>query len=355
MVSRAARTGTTSRDRGGCWAVGHCRGYITPGRGGVAAQSFTMYRRTVSVSLLCAAVAVAAVAATGAGADDGQLLDRVLDRCSYGPGAVKCLKSTVLEFLEGGGRAAKSLPDSELDTELVKATGAYVERQVLDTGRAMDDGATAPMMGGQSQQQQQQQPTTTTTARGLNILHIISFLQVVGSVIKFGQSIAKLKQSELKLAFIPFVADMEMGMMQDKMLMPLMMMMKMKLKMLTPIMMALVSMKATKALILSKVAIMLVLGFLLKEFLKKSGIPSLLPIHLPGMPGPEPSTTASPPHMYGPPQSSGGYGGESSWEPATSYSSSSGHSSDAAHSMAYNSYLPSSSSGSSSSLSATKY
>ncbi|XP_025412342.1 uncharacterized protein LOC112684850 [Sipha flava] len=287
-----------------------------------------MYRRTVSVSLLCAAVAVASVAAVaaaggGADADGGQLLDRVLDRCSYGPGAVNCLKSTVLEFLGagGGGRAAKSVPDSELDTELVKATGAYVEHQVLDTGRAMDDGA---MMSGQSQQQQQmqqmqqmqmQQPTTTTTAR----------------------------------------ADMEMGMMQDKMLMPLMMMMKLKLKMLTPIMMALVSMKATKALILSKVAIMLVLGFLLKEFMKKSGLPSLLPIHLPGMPGPDPSTTASPPHMYGPPQSSGGYGGESSWEPATSYSSSSGHSSDAAHSMAYNSYLPSSSSGTSSSLSATKY
>lgn len=318
-----------------------------------------MYRSTVSVSLLCAAVAVAAAAASAA-ADNGQLLDRVLDRCSFGPGAVNCLKSNVLEFLEGGDRAAKSLPDSELDAELLKATGAYVERQVLDSGRAMDDGAAATAaMGGQQQMQQmqqqmQQQPTTTTTARGLNILYIISFLQVVRSIIKFGQSLAKLKQSQLNVAFIPFVADMEMGMMQDKMLMPLMMMMKMKMKMLTPIMMALVSMKATKALILSKVAIMLVLGFLVKEFLKKSGIPSLLPIHLPGMPGPEPSTTASPPHMYGPPQSSGGYGGsESSWEPASSYSS--GHSSDSAHSMAYNSYLPSSTSGSSSSLSATKY
>jgi len=171
-------------------------------------------------------------------------------------------------------------------------------------------------------------------------------------VYKFAQSLVKLKQSELNIAFIPFVADMEMGMMQDKMLMPLMMMMKMKLKMLMPIMMALVSMKATKALVLSKVAIMLVLGFLLKEFLKKSGIPGL-PLHLPGFPGSaEPSSTSGPPPMYGPPQSSG-YESSSSWEP-TGYSS---HSSDSAHSMAYNSYQPSSSSssGSSASLSSNKY
>lgn len=172
---------------------------------------------------------------------------------------------------------------------------------------------------------------------------------------KFTQSLVKLKQSEYNLAFIPFVADAEMGMMQDKMLMPLMMMLKLKLKMLMPIMMAVISMKATKALVLSKVAIMLVLGFLLKEFLKKSGIPSILPLHLPGLPGgPEPSTTAMPaPPMYGPPQSSG-YESSSSWEP-TGYSS---HSSDNSHSMAYSSYLPSSSSsssGSSASLSATKY
>ncbi|KAF0757558.1 osiris 20-like precursor [Aphis craccivora] len=240
------------------------------------------------------------------------LLDRVLDRCSLGPGAVGCLKGNVLEFLREG-RAVQS--EGDVDSELVRAAGEYIERRVneptaVPTGRAMDnEGGSAPAAASASASVAA--GTTTTTAR----------------------------------------ADMEMGMMQDKMLMPLMMMMKMKLKMLMPIMMAIVSMKATKALVLSKVAIMLVLGFLIKEFLKKSGGIPGLPIHLPGFPGPaEPSSTSAPPPMYGPPQSSS-YESSSSWEP-TGYSS---HSSDSAHSMAYNSYQPSSSSGSSASLSSTKY
>lgn len=319
-----------------------------------------MYRnRTVFVCLLSLAAATAVVA-TG---QQGNLLDKVLDECSFGPGAVECLKSNVLEFLDDGGRKGRAangmLRDggADLDAELVRATGEYIERQVFDVnvpggaatlvvrpeGRAMDDGATDI--------KPQQQSTTTTTARGLNnILFFVEFLKVVKAVMKFDQALLSLKKSELNLAFIPFVADMEMGMMQDKMLMPLMMMMKMKMKMLMPIMMALVSMKATKALILSKVAVMLVVGFLVKEFLKKSGGIPGLPLHLPGFPAPEPSTTTGHP-MYGPPQSSG-YESASSWEPS-GYSSS--HGSDSSHSMAYSSYQPSSSSGSSSSLSATKY
>lgn len=326
-------------------------------RRGVAKQSFTMHSRrtTVSVSSLSVVVLVAAVTMAGVAVADRPvdgLLDRVLDRCSLGPGAVGCLKGNVLEFLREG-RAVQA--DGDVDSELVRAAGEYIERRVneptaVPTGRAMDnEGGSAPAAASASASVAA--GTTTTTARGLDILTFVEFLKVVRSVFKFVQSLLKLKQSELNIAFIPFVADMEMGMMQDKMLMPLMMMMKMKLKMLMPIMMAIVSMKATKALVLSKVAIMLVLGFLIKEFLKKSGGIPGLPIHLPGFPGPsEPSSTSAPPPMYGPPQSSS-YESSSSWEP-TGYSS---HSSDSAHSMAYNSYQPSSSSGSSASLSSTKY
>lgn len=330
----------------------------------MANQSFRMYRITVvtvSVVLLAAAAAAAAVVAeqatrdNGGGGGGGNLLDRVLDRCPLGPGAVSCLKSNVLDYLQEGSRNGRSagVPE-DMDAELVRAAGEYVGRQIgyydgpEESRAAGDDGQQ------QQQQQQQQAATTTTTARGLDILTIYEFLKVVRSVFSLGQALAKLKRSELTVAFIPFVADMEMGMMQDKMLMPLMMLMKMKMKMLMPIMMAMVSMKATKALILSKVAVLLVLGFLIKEFLKKSGGIPGLPLHLPGMgsPAPEPSSTVGPP-MYGPPQSSG-YEASASWEP-TGYSSSAGHSSDSAHSMAYSSYLPSSSSASSSSSSATKY
>lgn len=318
-----------------------------------------MYRNRTAVVAAAFVCLWAAAAAAAVQQDDNGLLDKVLDTCALGPGAVRCLKDNVLEFLEagGGGREGRAdgMADSDIDAELVKATSRYVERQVFEVnvvpgatlvvrpGRAMDNGAMDIVP--------QQASTTTTTARGLDILNLVAFLKVLQALFKLGQALVKLKTSELNIAFIPFVADMEMGMMQDKMLMPLMMMMKMKLKMLMPIMMAIVSMKATKALILSKVAIILVLGFLVKEFLKKSGIPGLPMIHLPGFPGPtEPSTTTSHP-MYGPPQSSG-YESGSSWEP-TGYSS--GHPSDTSHSMAYSSYLPSSSSGSSSSSSATKY
>ncbi|VVC41615.1 Protein of unknown function DUF1676 [Cinara cedri] len=300
-----------------CWAVGQSRQYITSRREGVANHSFRMYRITVvSVSLVLLAVAAATAATAAAVAqqatgDNGgsNLLDRVLDKCALGPGAVSCLKSNVLDYLQDGvrkGRSTTGAPE-DMDAELIRAAGEYVGRQIgyydgLEESRAEDG------------QQQQQQTTTTTTAR----------------------------------------ADMEMGMMQDKMLMPLMMLMKMKMKMLMPIMMAMVSMKATKALILSKVAVLLVLGFLVKEFLKKSGGIPGLPLHLPGMmpAAPEPSSTVGPP-MYGPPQSSG-YESSASWEP-TGYSSSAGHTSDSAHSMAYSSYLPSSSSSSSASSSASKY
>lgn len=324
-----------------------------------------MYRSAVAVFFVSLALACAATTAVryDGNSDNNNLLDAVLDRCSMGPGAVRCLKDNVLEFLEDGRRTGRGADDSaaDIDERLVRATGEYIGRQVTEAGptiarpgRAMDNNNNAEASVAAASPQQ---PTTTTTARGLDILSVVEFLKVVRSVFKFNRSLLKLKKSELNLAFIPFVADMEMGMMQDKMLMPLMMLMKMKLKMLMPIMMAVISMKATKALIISKVAIFLVLGFLVKEFLKKSGLPGL-PLHLPGLPGSEPSTTASPPPpMYGPPQSSGYESSAGSWEP-TGYSS---HSSDSAHSMAYNSYLPSSSSSSAGSssaaagLSSTKY
>lgn len=319
---------------------------------------------TVAATLLVAVAAVAAVTgqderSNAATTPRPDLLDAVLDKCSLGPGAVDCVKRSALEWMDGG-RAGRGLQrDVDLDEDLLKATSEYMERQTY--GRAMDNNGGGAMEGQQQQQQQQQPMTTTTTARGLiNLFNLIAFFKVVRSVFKLAQSLVGLTKSEFNIAFIPFVADMEMGMMQDKMLMPLMMMMKMKMKMLMPIMMALVSMKATKALILSKVAIFLVLGFIIKEFLKKSGGIAGLPLHLPGFPGADPSTTVGPPVMhpqYGPPQSSSGYESSSSWEP-TGYSSSSGsHSSgsDSSHSMAYSSYLPSSSSSSSGSLSSSKY
>ncbi|XP_067619138.1 uncharacterized protein Osi20 [Eurosta solidaginis] len=116
----------------------------------------------------------------------------------------------------------------------------------------------------------------------------------------------------------------------NKLLLPLLLLMKLKLKVVMPILLALVSLKATKALILSKIAIKLVLGFLIYNlFTKLSGAKMMMmPAQMPSAEyGPPPSTTAS---SYDP----------SSWEPA----SGGPYARWDSQSLAYNSHYPSSSS-----------
>ncbi|XP_055548861.1 uncharacterized protein LOC129732223 isoform X2 [Wyeomyia smithii] len=128
---------------------------------------------------------------------------------------------------------------------------------------------------------------------------------------------------------------------------------KLKMKALMPIIVALVGLKAMKALILSKLAITLVLGFLIAQLVKKSGLGMPMMSMMPMMPpaaeygAPAPATT-EPPSSYNPsswePQTGGPY--SRVWEPSTSSSS---------HSLAYSSYYPSSSGNSGSSYSSTGY
>lgn len=122
--------------------------------------------------------------------------------------------------------------------------------------------------------------------------------------------------------------------------------MKLKLKVIMPILMSLIGLKAFKALILSKIAIKLVLGFLIYNIVQKLGgmKMTMMPM-MPPMPAAEygvPTTTAS---SYDP----------NSWEP----SSGGPYARSDAQYMAYNSYHPSSSSssssGSSSSSSSNSY
>ncbi|XP_062540337.1 uncharacterized protein LOC134208362 isoform X2 [Armigeres subalbatus] len=126
---------------------------------------------------------------------------------------------------------------------------------------------------------------------------------------------------------------------------------KLKMKALMPILVALIGLKAMKALILSKLAITLVLGFLVAQLVKKSGLGMPMMSMMPMMPpaaeygAPAPATTESPSSSYGAPSWESQSGGPYSrvWEPSTSSSS---------HNLAYSSYYPS---GSSSSYSSTAY
>ncbi|XP_035773421.1 uncharacterized protein LOC118456618 isoform X2 [Anopheles albimanus] len=115
---------------------------------------------------------------------------------------------------------------------------------------------------------------------------------------------------------------------------------KLKMKALMPIFMGLIGLKAMKALILSKLAITLVLGFLVAQLVKKSGLGmpmSMMPM-MPsapaaeyGAPAPATSTSSYDPSSWEP--QSGPY--SRVWEPSSSASS---------HNLAYSSYYPSSSS-----------
>lgn len=117
--------------------------------------------------------------------------------------------------------------------------------------------------------------------------------------------------------------------------------MKLKMKALMPIFVAIIGLKATKALILSKLAITLVLGFIIMQLVKKTGMGmpmSMMPM-MPAMTADTygtPSTPATPDTSYGPSawdSSASGSSYSRIWEPQAS-----------SHNLAYNSYYPSSSS-----------
>uniref|UniRef100_A0A2A4IWP1 Osiris 20 n=1 Tax=Heliothis virescens TaxID=7102 RepID=A0A2A4IWP1_HELVI len=111
------------------------------------------------------------------------------------------------------------------------------------------------------------------------------------------------------------------GILKKKLLLPVLLLLKLKMKALMPILVAIIGIKAMKALILSKLAITLVLGFLIYNLIMKKGA---MPMMM--MP---PAETVSPAPQYGPPANQ--YGPPSTpapsapqdsyspaWEPASS-------------------------------------
>lgn len=61
------------------------------------------------------------------------------------------------------------------------------------------------------------------------------------------------------------------GILKKKLLLPVLLLLKLKMKALMPILVAIIGIKAIKALILSKLAITLVLGFLIYNLVMKKG------------------------------------------------------------------------------------
>lgn len=62
------------------------------------------------------------------------------------------------------------------------------------------------------------------------------------------------------------------GLLKKKLLLPFLLLLKLKMKALMPIFVAIIGLKALKALILSKIAILVVIGFVAMQFFKKGGM-----------------------------------------------------------------------------------
>lgn len=136
---------------------------------------------------------------------------------------------------------------------------------------------------------------------------------------------------------------------KKKVLLPILLLLKLKMKALMPIVVGLIGLKAMKALILSKLAISLVLGFVVYQLIaKKSAAMPMMPM------------TESPLTAYGPPTSASASASQSSYDSSAWDTSSSGgpyarvwepSTSASGQTLAYSSYYPSSSSSSSGSSS----
>jgi hypothetical protein len=131
------------------------------------------------------------------------------------------------------------------------------------------------------------------------------------------------------------------GLLKKKLLFPVLLLLKLKMKALMPIFVAIIGLKAMKALILSKLAITIVLGFLIAQLVKKTGLGMPMSM-MPMMPTDPMTTPATPDTSYGPaawepaPSSANYAYRTSAWEPSAAGSS---------HNLAYSSYYsPSSSS-----------
>ncbi|NP_001129359.1 osiris 20 [Bombyx mori] len=142
------------------------------------------------------------------------------------------------------------------------------------------------------------------------------------------------------------------GLLKKKLLLPVLLLLKLKMKAIMPILVSIIGIKAIKALILSKLAITLVVGFLVYNLLlKKGGMPMMMaPTEAPPAPqygppasqyGPPASTPAAPQDSYSPqwePASSGPYARV--WDPSQ---------------LAYSSYYPGDSSSSASANQSPSY
>ncbi|EFA10567.1 uncharacterized protein Osi20 [Tribolium castaneum] len=120
---------------------------------------------------------------------------------------------------------------------------------------------------------------------------------------------------------------------KKKILLPFLLLLKLKMKALMPIFVALIGLKSLKALILSKLAILIVLGFIIYQFVGKNGMP--MPMSMSMAPAEPPAS------MYGPPTTAPPSSYEPGWEPNQGGPYSRVWTNDnSAQNLAYSAYYP---------------
>ncbi|XP_052858475.1 uncharacterized protein LOC128266179 [Drosophila gunungcola] len=251
------------------------------------------------LAFACALLLVASTSVSGAAIDNAvtprihssdELISTIVDKCFHA-NAMHCLKEKVLSYLDTVANvedevSGRALSDDVIDKVIVDRLG-----RILNTN-----------------EMRLQLPQTF----------------FAGSVISYRSD----RGFDLELPKEEGRAEKKN---KDKLFLPLLLLMKFKLKVIMPILLALIGLKATKALILSKIAIKLVLGFLIYNLIQKLGG---MKMNMVPMPAPVPASE------YGVPSTTASSYDPSSWEPM----SGGPYARWDSQNLAYSSYHPSSSS-----------
>lgn len=166
----------------------------------------------------------------GSCAADQDFLTNSMNECIKADSWTSCLKSQVLNYLDGQlGTTTEARSLETVDEAIIARTFKYL--------KSFDYGVNLPF---------------------------------VGASLKYRPS-RSLADLDVEFKDNDVATSQARGLLKKKLLLPILLLLKLKLKALMPIFVALIGLKALKALLLSKLALLVVIGFVAMQFFKKNG------------------------------------------------------------------------------------
>lgn len=173
----------------------------------------------------------AVVLLVGSCAANQDFLAKSLNECIAAESWTSCLKHHVLDYLDGKlGTSTEARSLETVDEAIVARTVKYLKR--------FDYGIDLPF---------------------------------VDASLKYRPS-RSLTDLDVEFKDNDSATNQARGLLKKKLLLPFLLLLKLKMKALMPIFVAIIGLKALKALILSKLAILVVIGFVALQFFKKGGM-----------------------------------------------------------------------------------